>query len=176
MDGSMGSLISATITVFVALIFARAAFHKLTGFTEFTGFVADYRLLPGRLVVPASMVVVGAELLAVLLEFVPGLQGWGLAVAAGMLGLYGVAMGINILRGRTFIECGCGGAVQPLSWALVGRNAVLVLLAVVGIATGPYALGAGDAIGAIAGGFGAWAIFLLAEQILANSSTARLTR
>lgn len=176
MDGSMASLVSATITVFVTLIFVRAAFHKLSGFTEFTGFVADYGLLPQRLVVPASMGIVGAELLAVLLQFVPGAQGIALGVAAAMLVVYGVAMAINILRGRTSIECGCGGAVQPLSWSLVARNGVLALLAVAGIVAGPYALGIADAITAIAVGFAGWAVFLLAEQILANSSTARLTR
>lgn len=176
MDGSMASLVSATITVFVTLIFVRAAFHKLSSFTEFTGFVADYGLLPATLVVPASMGIVGAELLAVLLQFVPGAQGVALVIAAGMLVVYGVAMGINIVRGRTSIECGCGGAVQPLSWSLVLRNAVLALLAVAGVVVGPYALGLTDAITAIAVGFAGWVVFLLAEQILANSSTARLTR
>ena len=41
MESSLASLTSAAITVFTALIFARAAVHKLAEFTEFTGFVDD---------------------------------------------------------------------------------------------------------------------------------------
>lgn len=176
MESSFASLASATITVFIALIFARAAVHKLTEFTEFTGFVNDYRLLGKRLVRPASMAIVAAEIAVVALQLVPGGQLPGLAIAAGMLVLYAVAMAFNIRRGRTHIECGCGGAVQPLSWALVVRNAVLVLLAGLAMLTGPLNLDIGGTITAIACGLATWVVFLLAEQILANSSLARLTR
>ena len=41
-------------------------------------------------------------------------------------------MAINLLRGRTHIDCGCFDSTlkQPLRWILVLRNAVLVLLLV----------------------------------------------
>ena len=53
----------------------------------------------------------------------------GLLVLAG-LGLLGVVTGaviVNLLRGRTDLDCGCGGAGgdQRLSWGLVLRNALL---------------------------------------------------
>jgi hypothetical protein len=176
MESTLPSLLSATIIVFIALIFARAAVHKVTEFTEFTGFVNDYHLVPERLVRPVSMGIVGAEVAAVALQLVPGGQVAGLAIAAAMLALYAVAMGINILRGRTHIECGCGGAVQPLSWALVARNAVLVMLAGTAMLTGPLSLDIAGTAAAIGCGLAAWVAFLLAEQILANSSLARLTR
>jgi len=172
----IASLYTASITVFVALIFARAAWHKLGEFTEFTGFVADYRLLPERLVRPASMAIVGGELLVVLAQLVPGGQVYGLLMAIVMLALYAFGMAINITRGRTFIECGCGGAVQPLSWTLVIRNSVLILLTASAVATAPFSLDAASGLAAVATGFTFWVGFVLAEQILANSSTARLTR
>jgi len=39
-------------------------------------------------------------------------------------------MGINLLRGRRHIDCGCfqGTLKQPLRWTLVSRNALLALL------------------------------------------------
>ncbi len=37
---------------------------------------------------------------------------------------------LNLLRGRRFIDCGCGGAAQPLSIGLVLRNVVLAIGAV----------------------------------------------
>lgn len=176
MESSFPSLASAAITVFITLIFVRAALHKASAFTEFTGFMTDYQLVGERLVLPVSMGIVGAEVFVAILQVIPGGRVPGLLLAAGLLALYAAAMAINIRRGRTHIECGCGGAVQPLAWALVVRNAVLVLLASLAAATGHLGLDvAGTAI-AIACGFATWAAFLLAEQILANSSMARLTR
>ena len=64
MESSLASLTSAAITVFTALIFARAAVHKLAEFTEFTGFVDDYRLIDERLVRPVSAAIVAALLYA----------------------------------------------------------------------------------------------------------------
>src|SRR6202035_1483448 len=57
---------------------------------------------------------------------------WAEAAAAVLLGAFAVAMGINLLRGRRQIDCGCfqGALKQPLRWTLVGRNALLVLLLV----------------------------------------------
>jgi hypothetical protein len=173
---TLSSMLTATMTVFLCLLFARAAWHKIAEFTEFTGFVADYQLMPERLVKPVSIAVVAAEVLVVVLQLVPGAQVVGLILAVATLSLYAAAMGINILRGRTSIECGCGGAVQPLSWALVWRNAILMAMAAIAVATSPYSLDAGGAIAALACGFTLWTGFLLAEQILANAATARLTR
>ncbi|GIS18476.1 MAG: hypothetical protein CM15mP120_03920 [Pseudomonadota bacterium] len=34
-----------------------------------------------------------------------------------------------MLRGRQHIDCGCGGEGTPISWGLVLRNAVLLLIA-----------------------------------------------
>lgn len=173
---TLPSMLTATITVFMCLLFARAAWHKIAEFAEFTGFVADYKLVPEQLVKLVSVAVVGAEVLAVLLQLVPGGQAYGLVLGIAILSLYAAAMSINILRGRTSIECGCGGAVQPLSWSLVWRNTVLMTMSLTAVATAPYSLDAGGAVAALACGFTLWTGFLLAEQILANDSTARLTR
>lgn len=170
------SLLAAALTVFISLIFARAAWHKLGEFTEFTGFVADYKLVPDRLVVPASWAIVGAETAAVALQLVPSGRLFGLAIAVLMLLAYAGAMAVNIRRGRTAIECGCGGAVQPLSWALVARNAILAAMGLAAMALPLGPLDAADAVGAIAAGFALWVGFLLLEQILSNASIARLTR
>lgn len=172
----LASLISASITAFLVLIFVRAAWHKLTGFTEFTGFVADYRLVPEPLVQPASIAIVAAELGMAALQLIPGGQVPGLLLAIVMLGTYAAGMAINIRRGRSFIECGCGGAVQPLGWPLVLRNLVLMTLGLIAIATAPFGLDLGGAATAIAAGFLFWLVFLLAEHVLTNFSTARLTR
>lgn len=175
-DANLVSLLAAALTVFISLIFARAAWHKLGEFTEFTGFVADYRLLPERLVIPASWAIVGVETLSVILQLVPHGRPAGLVLAVVMLLAYGAAMAINIQRGRTTIECGCGGAAQPLSWALVVRNGLLASIGLTALLLPLGPMNASDAIAAIASGFAVWMAFLLIEQILSNASLARLTR
>lgn len=175
-QASFSSLLSAAITVFIALIFVRAAWHKLAEFTEFTGFVADYKVLPETLVTPVSAAIVGAELLVVLLQLLPAGQVFGLLLALTLFGAYAAVMAINIVRGRTSIECGCGGAVQPLSWTLVGRNGVLMAVTLLAVFLAPCSLDAAGAATAISAGFAIWVGFLLSEQILANASLARLTR
>ena len=175
-DADLLSLMTAALTVFVSLVFARAAWHKLSEFTEFTGFVADYKLVPERLVVPVSWAIVGAETAIIALQLVPGGRLVGLGISVLMLLAYAGAMSVSIRRGRTAIECGCGGAAQPLSSALVARNAILAAMGLTAIALPVGPMSAPDAIAAIAAGFGLWVGFLLIEQILSNASIARLTR
>ena len=50
------------ICVFTALLFARAAIHKLGDFRKFCGILANYRFVPQVLVVPVAGMLVTAEL------------------------------------------------------------------------------------------------------------------
>ena len=115
----------AGLALFAMGLFASAAWHKIHNFAEFKGFTAAYRLLPPPLVGAASRSVVFLEVAAVvaLLFGIPGFE----LLAAGLLTLYAVAMAINLFRGRSDIDCGCGGAAMPLSTALVIRNLLLAL-------------------------------------------------
>ncbi|MCC6734802.1 MAG: methylamine utilization protein MauE [Bauldia sp.] len=173
----VSSLLSATAAAFTALVFARAAWHKLADFTGFTGFVADYRLVPEAQVKAVSTGLVAAEVAIPLLLLVPATQAMGAVLAILLLGTYALAMGINILRGRTRVECGCGGAPTLLSPALLVRNAVLAAIAaLVLVAAGRLQLSFGDAAAAVALGFMLWVAFLLAEQVISNGIRARMLR
>jgi len=64
-------------------------------------------------------------------------QGWMFpcVVAAALFALYALAMSVNLLRGRSDVDCGCGGpyaARQTISWSLVIRNLVLTVVALTG--------------------------------------------
>jgi hypothetical protein len=107
---------------------------------------------------------------------IPGGQPAGAVIAVALLALYAGAMGVNILRGRTRIECGCGGAPNLLSPVLLARNAVLAAIAAIPVATGGGPLAFGDAAAAVFLGFLAWAFFLLSEQVLAIGIRARFLR
>jgi hypothetical protein len=55
---------------------------------------------------------------------------FGAFAAIVLLSVFAAAMAINLKRGRSEIDCGCGHSFlkQNLSWLLVGRNAGLVAL------------------------------------------------
>jgi hypothetical protein len=122
------------VSIVLGLMLLAAAWHKLSSLPAFTTVLFDYHLLPSflvsfmALVIPAVEILLGAGwLTGVAMNIVAPLT-------AGLFAIYGSAIAINLLRGRLHISCGCGlgGASsenQPLSWVLVARNTVLLLLA-----------------------------------------------
>lgn len=133
------------LRVFLALMFATAAVSKLQNVEEFYGVVRNFRLVPDAasralaLVLPVLELAIAAGLLIGPLA-VPAAF-----TAAALLLVFAVALGINVARGRTYIDCGCfrNGLKQTVSWLLVGRNIVLTSLALV-VAYGlPQAVPAG---------------------------------
>jgi uncharacterized membrane protein YphA (DoxX/SURF4 family) len=116
------------VRIAAALIFFTAASGKLRRWSTFEGVVGNYRLLPDPLVrLVAWILPPGEMVLALALVF--GLPGSELAASA-LLCLFAAAMAINLVRGRSHIDCGCFDAAQrqPLRWSLVVRNVVLVSL------------------------------------------------
>ena len=128
----MAQALAAGLVLFAIGLFSLSSLHKFRTFTEFSGFVAGYRLVPSPLVRVASTLIVFLEALAVLtLLLAPLLAPPALAyLPAALLMLYAGVMAINLLRGRPDIDCGCGGTPMPLSWTLVIRN--LLLAAAIG--------------------------------------------
>ena len=170
-DGAaMAALASAAVAAFAACLFARAALPKGWDFTAFTGFVQDYALLPERLVKPASAALIGAEGAVVGLMLLPGGRAFGLILAAALVGLYAVGMGVNLARGRRHVECGCGGAVQPITPALLVRNAVLAGLFLFGAALPAAGLGLAETLAALAAALIAFAGYVMADQLLSNAA------
>lgn len=174
MSADFLSLMAAIATGFLVLIFARALFHKATAYAEFRATLAEYRLLPERVGDVAAIALVIAEaviLIGLLVPVASQTAHWG---AAALLGLYAVAMAINLLRGRDRIDCGCGGSGQSLSWGLIGRNAVLLVAAVLA-APVSISLDGGEAAVAVAAIASLWVLLILFEQLLGNHTHARLT-
>ena len=122
-----------------ALLLGSAAWGKFRDAAGFEAILADYRLLPGPLVRPAARGIPAVEsVLAGVWLMAPWSTDAALfasiATAAILFG-YGVAIAANLSRGRSWIDCGCGGGEQ-LSWVLVGRNTVLATVAAVPLVAG----------------------------------------
>ncbi|WP_051377918.1 MauE/DoxX family redox-associated membrane protein [Derxia gummosa] len=168
MNAAFTDLAALAGTVFLILLFTRAAWHKTVEFDRFTGYVADYRVLPAVLARPAAAAATGAEALTVGALVVPGTSAAGATGAAALLLLYGAAMAVNLKRGRRHINCGCGGARLPVSRGLVARNAALAGLALLLARATPGAFSTTEAALAIAGGLLCWLVYELAAYSLAN--------
>lgn len=120
-------LITIVIATSLAMLFLLAARHKLVAPLRFQAQLAAYQLVPESLLKPVTLVlpwieiVVAAGMLFALTRPFAGLA------ATLLLSVYAAAMAINLRRGRSKIDCGCGDTPQPLSSWLLVRNFVLAV-------------------------------------------------
>jgi hypothetical protein len=150
----------------LALVFTRALGHKLRSYRRFQASLQAYGIVPDFLLGLSAPTVVLLEALTLLCLFVP--VGPGSLLAFTVLGVYTVAMSVNIGRGRRYIDCGCGDLPTPLSGWLLLRNLMLMGLAwPYGVAAGydgsPWAWSLVAVIVLVLGVF-----YLTIEQLLAN--------
>jgi len=130
LGGQFLSVTAEAGRICVGLVFLLAALQKARSWRLLFGVVANYRLLPGWAVPPASILLPPVEMLVALLLLSGRLRPWPEAAGLGLLLLFAAAMAVNVRRGRTHIDCGCGQDMlaQHLSWGLVARNFVLAAL------------------------------------------------
>lgn len=157
------------VRIAAALIFLTAAVGKMRRWSTFEGVVANYRVLPDPLNRAAAWLLPPGELLLAV-ALVVGLP-YAEIVAGGLLGVFAVAMAINLVRGRAYIDCGCFDASlrQPLRWSLVARNALLVSLLTIA-AQSRDAAQAGDLVTLTMGVLAGAAFFMVVQ--CANMLTA----
>lgn len=169
---SLDPAVAKVIAVALALLFAKAAFDKFADLPRFRGILDAYELLPSALVSFATPVVPIIETLTAAMLLVGCLNeaarpGAGL-VAAGLLGAYAVAIGINILRGRETLDCGCApaGEQRPIGAWMAARSGVLALLALVSTLPGsPRELGLVDAPLLVGGIIACVALYSTLDQL-----------
>lgn len=169
------AVVSHALGAALSVLFLVGAVAKLRDLALVRANLENYQLLPERLV-PAAAIVLGlwefACGLAVLLA--PGAPLTLLATGA-LLVLVTGAVAINLVRGRTHIDCGCGGLSghgdQPLSWLLVARNALL-LLALLGAGAGASSAGRElqwvDYLSVAGATLGLLGLYVAASQLLVN--------
>jgi hypothetical protein len=141
------------ISVGFALLFIFAAAHKFNNKLQFLGILEAYQILPGAMlgltvnVIPVLELMLGlawalTALLLIQITLLP-------LISAMLLITYAMAIAINLFRGRSYIDCGCGfssiagstrsesnsGGIQQLSKALVMRNCVLSVVALLAAAS-----------------------------------------
>jgi hypothetical protein len=111
----------------LALVFALSVSHKLRDYARFRASLGAYQLFPEKLLGLFAPLVILLELAAIAAILLP--TGPGVSIAFGLLLIYTLALTVNLLRGNTSIDCGCGDAPTPISGWLLLRNGALLLLA-----------------------------------------------
>jgi hypothetical protein len=155
----------------LTLILLGAAWHKLSEPNMFLSALAAYRLLPQSLLdvaargIPLLEIALGAGML------VPATRSIALVGVALLMIGYALAIGINLARGRSYIDCGCGGAAHPLSWGLIVRNGVLAAAALAASsATMDRPLDWLDAVTVVLGVLAFFVTYLMADELLRQAS------
>ena len=161
-------LTSATLTSFLVLVLARAAWHKAQAFYETVGFAQGYEVVPRHMVPAIIRGLMGVEILTVLAVLMPFSRPFGGLMAAGVFAGYGLLMAVALMRGRTEIDCGCGGAPQVVSGLTLVRNGGLTLMALAVAALPTGGVGAVGALMAITAGVTFYAIYSVASLLASH--------
>lgn len=155
----------------VALVLLGAAWHKLSEPNAFLSALAAYRIVPAGALDPIARAVPWTEIAIAAGLLVPLTRVGALFAAAALFLAYGTAIAVNLFRGRSYIDCGCGGAAHPLSWGLVVRNAVLAAAALAVTApTSDRAFDWLDAVTLVAGVLAFYVAYLMADELLRQAS------
>jgi uncharacterized membrane protein YphA (DoxX/SURF4 family) len=118
-------LLPLVIATALALLFFMAARHKLSDNRRFQAQIAAYQLIPESLLSFSAKTLPWIEMSLVFTLLIPYTRALAASVAATLLVVYALAMAVNMIRGRSEIDCGCGDTPQTLSPLLLLRNAVL---------------------------------------------------
>ena len=143
------------------LLFLQAGIAKLRRRALLPGIVANYRLLPNPLVAPVAQALPVVEILLGMALLASG-DRIAVVAASALLLIFAGAMAINIARGRSHIDCGCGHSQlrQPLSWPLVWGNLALAAFALLRLVPAPEPTIA-ERLAAAAAGAGLFMLVLL---------------
>lgn len=131
----MDPVVRIAVAYALAVLWLFGVVHKVAGFREFCATVREYRVFPKWFAVPSATIVIGLEIALSVALLTSAGRSLGFGGSAGLLTLYAAAIGVNLMRGRRYIDCGCMGPGyrQPLSEWLLARNLALATAALVGM-------------------------------------------
>ena len=127
------------LRIILGALFLWTGLSKMPQIEDFARIIYAFNLLPQILILPTAIILPYVEFLtglSLLLGFKTRLNA---CVCLGLLCLFVIALGINIVRGINDIPCGCfgSGTDDTLSTALI-RNVVLIVLCVPLVRTRSY--------------------------------------
>jgi len=138
-------LLLKIISLGFALLFLIAAVHKFSNREHFRASFEAYEIIPASLSALVTKIIPPFELLLGVGWLAFGLFAIELKLvtlaSVGLLVSYALAIGINLKRGRNYIDCGCtfsnsntsnaDSGSQQISLGLFYRNVLLIIMAIV---------------------------------------------
>jgi uncharacterized membrane protein YphA (DoxX/SURF4 family) len=120
---------ASVLALALATLWCASGVHKLRDPGEFAGALAAYALLPQRAVDIVARAVTLTEIAVATGLLFPSSRQMAAFVSALLLGLYALAIAINLRHGRRALDCGCFGFGRrsTISGTLLWRNGALVL-------------------------------------------------
>ena len=126
-------LIAASLML--SYVFVDVGQHKLRHQPHYSAVIEAYRILPRALSKYAAVLIGALEVAVGIAVLVPQSHAVAVNAMLVLLSLYVVAIAVNLARGRTDIDCGCGGPMsrQSISGWLLPRNSALIAIALLAI-------------------------------------------
>lgn len=170
-----------------SMLFVMAGLHKAANKVQFRANLTAYRILPDWAIplltaaIPLFEIFLGLAWISGLFLNIVAL------LSASLLAIYTAAIGINLIRGRSYIDCGCGlsssasrgtsGDIQQLSSALLVRNGLLISATLLAsLPSNDRLLGLMDFFGIALASIVFILLYLAFNQVLANSASIRSWR
>lgn len=168
---------AAVAGIVPSVVFLAGGWQKLHDPQVFAAALENYQLLPSALVPAVATVLPLLELGCGVLLLFPDCAPLSVALLMLLMALVSGAVAINLLNGRAHIDCGCGGvSAQPLSWALLARNAGLMAMLGLAWAGGGRAMLASDYLTAAAAALALLGLYVCVNQLMANAPAAAASR
>ncbi len=129
-------LVGYCIALGLAMLLLSSGVKKFRDLARFSAVLAAYRIVPARLESVFAIAVPCIEILLAAGLCVASRRRLSLAFAIVLLVGYGIAMAINLQRGRHALDCGCGTLRerQPIARWMLWRNGLLAAAAAVALA------------------------------------------
>ena len=120
------SSLAAAVALALTVVFSGAAISGIRRHADLVSAIVAYRVLPEDCPRHVAPLIVSAELAVALLLPFPLTRQAGAVVSSLLLISFTAAIAVNVVRGTTDFDCGCGGR-RPLrpGVALLARNVVL---------------------------------------------------
>jgi uncharacterized membrane protein YphA (DoxX/SURF4 family) len=180
--GTQTSLVFfSALRVFLSLLLGTSALMKLVSASSFATTVRSYQILPEALAGLSATVLIVTEI-ALSAFLITGYQlRFALVGVAALILIFSIAIGINLLRHRTDLNCGCfGPAGTKIGWGLIFRNLFILCLVSAGMSIDlpsserRLGLGVPEFLGSM--GFVLFLLFGLLSNLVSMGSTRSFSR
>src|SRR5262245_15114012 len=138
-------VVASLLALSGAALFAWATVHTLRAREAFTATLEQYRLVPQAFVGSVALGLAMMELATAAMLVWPASRSVGAAVGVLLLVVYASAIAINLARGRSDLDCGCGLQPRVIGGWMVARNLIVAAsLGLLWLPTSGRALGLAD--------------------------------